>query len=560
MSKPLVSKKIGFITGGIALALLGIPALALQTSVGEAGIDARRLHNPPYNLTGRKISIGAVDIGRPRQFGIDKSVNRHREIPVTRVFFQDKSPNDQADAINEPNKQQAEQHAEQVASVMISSDKRLRGVAPDANLYATAVGMLQRSAQPEECLAAQHLALQNSGDVRAINFSFGETLQEDPRPNARLDGKALLTLCVDWSSRVHDVLYVIAGNQGMGGIPIPTDNYNGVNVAFTTLYNGVFSKIDLANLGTNFTGVFSRLTGFESNVDNRRLITLAAPGSNLEIMTMDGQVTQTSGTSFAAPHVTATVALLQEYSDRQLRQLLVQENIPNWTLDARNPQVMKAVLVNSTDKIKDNGDGKTLGMTRTIFANSKQDWLSSPAYRDQKLPLDGEMGSGQLNAYRAYQQFSAGQWQPDAPVPAIGWNYRTISEKSFDDYVLDQELVAGSYVSITLNWNRLVELNDGNNNGLYDLGETFSDKGLNNLDLYLLNADEDLSRLSEQDVARKAIWSSVSDVDSLEHIFYQIPKTGRYKIRVYYKQRVHENTQDYAIAWWTVPANSRRSE
>ncbi|KOR38221.1 S8 family serine peptidase [Planktothricoides sp. FACHB-1370] len=556
----MVSKKIGFITGGIALALLGIPALALQTSVGEAGIDARRLHNPPYNLTGRKISIGAVDIGRPRQFGIDKSVNRHREIPVTRVFFQDKSPNDQADAINEPNKQQAEQHAEQVASVMISSDKRLRGVAPDANLYATAVGMLQRSAQPEECLAAQHLALQNSGDVRAINFSFGETLQEDPRPNARLDGKALLTLCVDWSSRVHDVLYVIAGNQGMGGIPIPTDNYNGVNVAFTTLYNGVFSKIDLANLGTNFTGVFSRLTGFESNVDNRRLITLAAPGSNLEIMTMDGQVTQTSGTSFAAPHVTATVALLQEYSDRQLRQLLVQENIPNWTLDARNPQVMKAVLVNSTDKIKDNGDGKTLGMTRTIFANSKQDWLSSPAYRDQKLPLDGEMGSGQLNAYRAYQQFSAGQWQPDAPVPAIGWNYRTISEKSFDDYVLDQELVAGSYVSITLNWNRLVELNDGNNNGLYDLGETFSDKGLNNLDLYLLNADEDLSRLSEQDVARKAIWSSVSDVDSLEHIFYQIPKTGRYKIRVYYKQRVHENTQDYAIAWWTVPANSRRSE
>jgi hypothetical protein len=553
LSKPLVSKKIGFITGGIALALLGIPALALQTSVGEAGIDARRLQNPPYNLTGRKIAIGAVDIGRPRQFGIDKSVNRHREIPVTRVFFQDKSPN--AEAMDEPHKQQAEQHAEQVASVMISSDKRLTGVAPDANLYATAVGMLQRSAQPEECLAAQHLALQNSGDVRAINFSFGETLQEDPRPNARLDGKALLTLCVDWSSRVHDVLYVIAGNQGLGGIPIPTDNYNGVNVAFTTLYNGVFSKVDLANLGTNFTGVFSRLTGFESNVDNRRLITLVAPGSNLEIMTMDGRVTQTSGTSFAAPHVTATVALLQEYGDRQLHQ-----NIPNWTLDARNPQVMKSVLVNSTDKIQDNGDGKTLGMTRTIFANGKQDWLSSPAYQDQKLPLDGEMGSGQLNAYRAYQQFSAGQWQPDAPVPAIGWNYRTIEEKSFDDYVLDQELAAGSYVSITLNWKRLVELNDGNNNGLYDLGETFTDKGLNNLDLYLLNADEDLSRLSEQDVARKAIWSSVSGVDSLEHIFYQIPKTGRYKIRVYYKQRVHENTQDYAIAWWTVPANSRRSE
>jgi hypothetical protein len=432
---------------------------------------------------------------------------------------------------------------------MISSDKAYPGVAPDANLYATAVGMLRRSAQPEECLAAQHLALQNSGDVRAINFSFGETLREDPRPDARLDGQALLTLCVDWSSRVHDALYVIAGNQGRGGIPIPTDNFNGVNVAFTTLYNGLFSKVDLANLGTNFTGILSRLAGLESNVDNRRLISLVAPGSNLEIMTMDGRVTETSGTSFAAPHVTATVALLQEYGDRQLR-----EKMPNWSLDARNPQVMKAVFMNSAEKIKDSGDGKTQGMTRTIVATGNQDWLSSKAYQDQKLPLDGEIGSGQLNAYRAYQQFSAGQWQPDAPVPAIGWNYGSVEEQSFDDYVLDQELVEGSYVAITLNWNRLVELNDTNGNDRYDLDETFTDQGLNNLDLYLMPADEDDANLSEKDLAKKAVWSSVSDVDSVEHIFYKVPKTGRYKIRVHYKNRVNEPTQDYAIAWWTVPA------
>lgn len=553
MSKPpMMLKKIASLTGGIALALLGIRVFALETSVGEAGIDARRLHDPPYNLTGRKIAIGAVDIGRPRQFGIDKSVDRHREIPVTRVFFQDKPPN--ADAMNQPHKEQAEQHAEQVASVMISSDKSLTGVAPDANLYATAVGILRRSAQPEECLAAQHLALQNSGDVRAINFSFGETLREDPRTDARLDGQALLTKCVDWSSRSHNLLYVIAGNQGRGGIPIPTDNFNGVNVAFTTLYNGVFSKVDLANIGTNFTGILSRLSGLESNVDDRRLVSLVAPGSNLEIMTLDGRVTETSGTSFAAPHVTATVALLQEYGDRQLHQ-----KMPNWSLDARNPQVMKSVLMNSAEKIKDQGDGKTQGMTRTIVATGKRDWLSSKAFQDRKLPLDGEIGSGQLNAYRAYQQFSAGQWQPNAPVPAIGWNYGTVAEKSFDDYVLDKELVKGSYVAITLNWNRLVELNDTNENDLYDLDEDFTDRGLNNLDLYLISADENDRNLSEKDLAKKAVWSSVSDVDSVEHIFYKVPKTGRYKIRVHYKQRVNEKTQDYAIAWWTVPAVPGRS-
>jgi len=39
--------------------------------VGEAGIDALRLHDPP-NLLGRKIGIGQVEIGRPGQFGLDK--------------------------------------------------------------------------------------------------------------------------------------------------------------------------------------------------------------------------------------------------------------------------------------------------------------------------------------------------------------------------------------------------------------------------------------------------------------------------------------------------------
>ncbi len=52
----------------------------------------------------------------------------------------------------------------------------------------------------------------------------------------------------------------------------------------------------------------------------------------------------------------------------------------------------------------------------------------------------------------------------------------------------------------------------------------------------------------------KSIWSSISDVDSMQHIFHQIPETGRYKIRVVFKQRVNEATQHYAIAWWTKPA------
>jgi len=62
---------------------------------------------------------------------------------------------------------------------MISSDKALRGVAPAARLYSAAVGSLKTGGQPEECLSAQHVALQNGRDVRAINFSFGESATRD---------------------------------------------------------------------------------------------------------------------------------------------------------------------------------------------------------------------------------------------------------------------------------------------------------------------------------------------------------------------------------------------
>jgi hypothetical protein len=98
-------------------------------------------------------------------------------------------------------------------------------------------------------------------------------------------------------------------------------------------------------------------------------------------------------------------------------------------------------------------------------------------------------------------------------------------------------------------WNRLVELIDKNKNGEFDMGESFRDRGLNNLDIYLMRAEDN-------DI-RKSVWSSVSEVDSVEHIFHQIPEAGRYKIRVVFQKRVNEPSQTYAIAWWTVPTPSQ---
>lgn len=529
-----MGKKSFWFLVGFIVAVVLIPSIGLSDSIGDPGIYAERLRSEPYNLFGRKIAIGQVEIGRPALFGFDKVAAWQPPYKLAGAFFRD--------SIAKPNTY-LDNHAAMVATVMISDDKKIPGVAPAARLYSGAVGSLRRGGQPEECLTSQTIARQNSGDVRALNFSFGESLQRDPRDNAKLDGQALLTKCIDWSARVDDTLYVIAGNQGKGGIPIPTDHYNGITTAYTAKRDGKFTKVDFANLSALPVGIGRGLIRREINDGQRRSISLVAPGNKIELYDLKGKVNKVSGTSFAAPHITASVALLQEYGDRQLR-----DKRPDWSLDSRRHEVMKAVLLNSADKIKDTGDGLRLGMARTVLAKDQKTWLDSDAYTDPKIPLDMQMGTGHLNVFRAYEQFNGGRGKPIEPVKAIGWDYNTVIPNGHQDYLLSEPLRANSFVAITLAWDRLVELIDTNNNDRYDLEENFRDRGLNNLDVYLLPTGEDNHT--------KYTCASISDTDSVEHIFCQVPASGEYKVRVQYRQRVNEAEQPYALAWWTVPAKS----
>jgi hypothetical protein len=548
-------RRSGWFVGWILLGMSTIPATwALDKSVDRQGIDARTLQKAPYNLTGKDVFVGQVELSRPSRFAIDKISNKLLQldriiVQPYEVFFRD------GKAI--PNRN-VDDHSAQVAAVIISQHKIRRGVAPDAKLLSSAYSQRRQDGQPEACIAAQHVARQYNGTVRAINFSFGELLSEDPRPNAKLDGDALLTLCVDWIATTYNTMPIVAGNQGKGGIPIPTDLYNGFTVGFTREVDGIYRQLDRGNLidepylDRNSNGkydqgeVFSDLnkdgkwtSGVESPIDGRRSMAILAPGNNLKLPTLQGKFKSANGSSFATPHVVGAIALLHEYANRQIAS-------GEWSIEARRHELIKAVLINSADKLKDNGDGKILGMSKTILDAFGKTWIDTEAYSSREIPLSRSLGAGQLNANRAFQQYQAGQQSPRngiGNISAIGWDTNIVEADQYQEYVFNDPLLADSFISATLTWDRQVKLNDKNGNGLFDIGEGFSDQGLNKVELYLM-------RSQDTDISQN-IWSSVSQVDNLQHIFVKIPTTGKYKLRVVFKSdQTKKSRQRYGLAWW----------
>ncbi len=169
---------------------------------------------------------------------------------------------------------------------------------------------------------------------------------------------------------------------------------------------GKYRQYDPGNQTINLDGV-------------RTAIDLLAPGFDVRSTLPNNMLTPPTpqvpnnsgiddGTSMAAPHVTGTVALLQQYGDDR-----VMAGAPSWTgTIASDPtsqrhEVMKAVLMNSADKKEG-----VLGMERTVLKQNGDDWFDTDASMQQFTPLDDEMGAGHLNANRALAQFTPGEHEP----------------------------------------------------------------------------------------------------------------------------------------------------
>jgi hypothetical protein len=483
-------------------------AFADSNTIGPNGINSAGLP-----VTGAGVAIGLVEPGRAgdAQAG-DDLAHRNTFTDLADVFIRDDPGNPT------PNTVDVKAHAQEVAGVMISTDASDGsiangispiGVAPGALLYSSGYVTEGVTTGFSDAIRTIQFIASIPG-MRAVNHSWGKEEFGSMFPN---DGSSLLTLGLDWSARRHDVLHVVAGNQGTNpDTPLPKDNYNGMTIGRASkAVDGVYRQVSPSN-------------NFDADAFGPRTsISLIAPGDDIELAGFNDAHRVSSASGYAAPHVVGTVALLQQNAT---------------TSNSHRHEVMKAVLLNSADKMQG-----ILGMERTVLRMDGLNWSQTAAALDPEIPLDIQMGAGHLNAKRAYQQFTPGESDP-GEIPLIGWDFHGQTNPAAPNvYSFNQLLFEGDYVSATLAWDRVVQLNTTTAPlNQYKTGDTFTDQGFANLDIHVLPAGS--TSISQ------AIASSTSTSQNVEHIFTRIPATGSYVIWIELASTLPVTGANYGLAWW----------
>jgi hypothetical protein len=505
-------------------ASFGDRCLALDASKLPEGANHARAHR---YATGENVTVGVFDTV---PYGV-LSPHRLGDRLLAQYSFAGKLPSQAPD----PLLVFADDHERLSADIVAGDDPVFTGVAPQASVYDIAIDSTSFDSRRagSSWVATNH-------DVRVFNLSasFG----------TNANGTGSESLFWDWFVHNKQALVAVAAGNTGGQLGIPADSYNGISV-------GAYDQADMRRASFSaFT-----LSGGIEGAEVRGKPDILAPGVWVgDGISYDGWYAQ--GTSFAAPHVTGTAALLADYAGR------------NPTSDPLGPRGMKALILNSArkrqligpesvsavsydraaasslfDKDYLNCGGGDCTIQTPGTATSTDEWSPSAwNYSSGKFsvtkPLDDEQGVGYLDATRAIINLAGDNSGPGL-VAGIGWDESVIAPSdlpSAHTYAINQVLAAGSFLTATLVWDRIVI--EGDANGIVNDVDTYSFGELANLDLRVLDA------------VGAVIAESISMTDNVEHLHVPLPAnaaSGDYKLQV-------SNTggalaTDFALAWWTDP-------
>ena len=338
------------------------------------------------------------------------------------------------------------------------------------------------------------------GAVDVINSSWGDG--GDP------GGTAFYTTMLDGFSYNNPttVFVAAAGNSGPGDNMVggPAAGYNSISV-------GALGNANAYNQVASFSSggpqdYWDPIRGSVSDV--RAAVDLVAPGESLLLASTAGSDLYSypwAGTSFAAPIVAGSAALLDSASRA-------------FGLDAtsRDARVIKAVLMNSADKIAGWDNGQTISNGVIVTTQG----------------LDLYSGTGALDLHNTYAAYLTGTRDvtglDGGTIQNIGWDYGSLSSiGTYNDYVFANPLQGGQQLSVTLDWFR-DRATDGTDLGFADL----------NLEVW----DSSFTHL---------IATSESQYNSSEHLYFTVDNTGSYGLRVNYSQQMFgaSGVTDYGLSW-----------
>jgi hypothetical protein len=383
--------------------------------------------------------------------------------------------------------------------------------------------------------------------VTGVNGQTADVINSSWQSSTGMDGNVSYSRAIDsLLFQSGKLMCVAAGNSGPDSnhIGFPASG-NNLLVVGATDRNSTSEPFDhVADFSSESPSDFfvpsnAQGTAGKTHFLSRAVVDIVAPGTNLVLAHYGGGTggnafggpTDTgtnlynvglSGTSFSSPIVAGGAALVVDAGK------FLFGGDPH-AIDGRT---VKAVLMNSADKLAgfDNGQQLVKGVITTTQA------------------LDYAQGAGQLNLNTAWTQYTAGT--TDLPtsggtVQPIGWAYGNIAHsagaEADRDYLVNSPQAANSLMAVTLDWYSNETFDPSSLTVLQTSYGSFD-----NLDLQVWEDNGNGSPTT-------LVAQSISPYNSAEHLYFNLPDTAQYSIRVLENNYIYnfngDTSTDYGLAW-----------